>query len=201
MNENQIIGMLFGMGIFVIILIVALCIPVIIANWKLYKKAGKPGWASIVPFYSTWVLIEIAGLNWWYFLISILGSIEVSANNESFDLIITIGTYFINFLVYYNIAKKMKQNEVLYGILGAIVPFVPVLILGFSKSIEYDNSIEVSPNGIFGAPKTNNNNTNSNAQNQQPERYCLGCGQKLDNNVQFCTNCGKKVENPQNTQM
>ncbi len=30
-------------------------------NWKLYEKAGKPGWASIVPIYNIVVLHEIVG--------------------------------------------------------------------------------------------------------------------------------------------
>jgi len=192
MNQNELISTMLGMGIIIIIIIIALCIPVIIANWKLFEKAGKPGWASIVPFYSTWILIEIAGLNWWYFLISIGGTLLTLMGIEGLGWLSTIASYFVSFLVYYNIAKKTKQNEILFGILGIFVPYIPVLILGFSKSITYDNDIVVSPNGIFG-----NNNTFNNVQPQQPQqqiKYCLGCGQQLGQNELFCSNCGKKVE-------
>ena len=34
---------------------------IIISNWKIYEKAGKPGWASIVPIYNQMVLAEIGG--------------------------------------------------------------------------------------------------------------------------------------------
>jgi hypothetical protein len=38
--------------------------------WKVYTKAGKPGWASIVPIYHVIVLLEIAGKpRWWTILI------------------------------------------------------------------------------------------------------------------------------------
>lgn len=194
MTENEIIGVILGAGIIVILLVIALCIPVMIAEWKLFKKAGKNGWEIFVPFYSTWVLIEIAGLNWWYFLISIAGSILTIIGIENMSWLTTIANYFVSFIVYYNIAKKMKQNEILYGILGIFVPYIAVLVLGFSKTITFDNTIEVSPNGPFGEPKANNNPTNTNV-NNTPERYCLGCGKKLENNAQYCQNCGRQVEN------
>ena len=68
------------------------------------------------------------------------------------------------------------------------VPYIAVLILGFSKKIAFDNNIKVNSNGIIGE-KANKSN-----QAQQPERFCLGCGQKLEGNETFCGNCGKKVE-------
>jgi hypothetical protein len=47
----------------------AIIVFAVVVVWKLYKKAGRPGWASIVPFYNTWVLCEIAGRpGWWMFL-------------------------------------------------------------------------------------------------------------------------------------
>lgn len=33
----------------------------VISMWRLFEKAGKPGWASIVPIYSSIVMIEIVG--------------------------------------------------------------------------------------------------------------------------------------------
>ena len=37
--------------------------------WKTFVKAGKPGWAAIVPFYNFWVMIQIAGKPWWWFIL------------------------------------------------------------------------------------------------------------------------------------
>ena len=31
----------------------------IIAYWKIFKKAEKPAWASLVPIYNVWVMCEI----------------------------------------------------------------------------------------------------------------------------------------------
>lgn len=41
----------------------------IIGQWKVYEKAGKPGWACIIPIYNVIVLLEIVGKPiWWIFL-------------------------------------------------------------------------------------------------------------------------------------
>ena len=74
-NENTYISL--------IILTIILSILTIIANWKLYKKAGKPGCASLVPIYNYVILLQIAGLNWWYFLISVGCSILTATEAES----------------------------------------------------------------------------------------------------------------------
>ena len=48
-------GLLFGLAYF------AFIGAMIYGNWRLYEKAGKPGWASLVPIYGTVVLHEIVG--------------------------------------------------------------------------------------------------------------------------------------------
>lgn len=40
--------------------------------WKTFEKAGKPGWAAIVPIYNVWVMLQIAGKpGWWLLLLFI----------------------------------------------------------------------------------------------------------------------------------
>ena len=41
----------------------------IICQWKIFEKAGKPGWAAIVPIYNVIVLLQVAGKpEWWIIL-------------------------------------------------------------------------------------------------------------------------------------
>lgn len=42
---------------------------ILVANWKIFTKAGVPGWASIVPFYNLYKEFEIAGMSGWMFLL------------------------------------------------------------------------------------------------------------------------------------
>ena len=51
-NSYSALNLLGGMLYTVILLVVAYFVLKIVANWKIFEKAGQPGWASIVPFYS-----------------------------------------------------------------------------------------------------------------------------------------------------
>jgi hypothetical protein len=48
-----------GPGIVPLIIMFALVILMVASNWVIFTKAGKPGWACIIPFYNMWVLVEI----------------------------------------------------------------------------------------------------------------------------------------------
>lgn len=193
MSESELMDILLGgsivLVIFLCIFVIAYLIVYITSFVKLFQKAGKKGWEAIVPFYSTYVLVEIAGLNWWYFLIAMSGTILTIIGLESISWIATLAGWAVNFFVFYNLAKKMHKDPIGIAIGGALVPGIMVLILGLSKNYVYDSSVAVSPNGPI---EDNKNNTNNNT--ATPERFCLGCGQKLNPNVSFCENCGKKVD-------
>lgn len=44
----------------------------VIAMWKIFTKAGKPGWAAIVPIYNVVVMFQIIGLNPWLLLLYLI---------------------------------------------------------------------------------------------------------------------------------
>ncbi len=52
-------------GAMVVTYVISLAISVlaIVAMWKIFTKADKPGWASIVPVYNIIVLFQICGMN------------------------------------------------------------------------------------------------------------------------------------------
>jgi hypothetical protein len=59
-------------ALFSMLLVPMLVISVVmlISHWKIFEKAGKPGWAAIIPIYNIIVLLEIIGKPvWWIFLI------------------------------------------------------------------------------------------------------------------------------------
>src|ERR1700677_1382150 len=50
----------------------ALIVLVIIGMWKLFTKAGEPGWASIIPIYNIYIICKIVGKpGWWVLLMCI----------------------------------------------------------------------------------------------------------------------------------
>ncbi|TGJ99087.1 signal peptidase I [Leptospira semungkisensis] len=56
-------------GIIVLIVYLAIAVLFIYSFWKIFEKAGKPGWAAIIPFYNLYVLLEVVGRPGWWLLL------------------------------------------------------------------------------------------------------------------------------------
>ena len=54
------------------LLVLAIVVVIIVGKWKVYKKAGKPGWASVVPFYNDYIEFLLFWGNGWLFIVPIL---------------------------------------------------------------------------------------------------------------------------------
>lgn len=50
----------------------AVAILLVVAKWRLYEKAGEPGWAAIIPYYESFVLYKISWGSGWYFLLTMV---------------------------------------------------------------------------------------------------------------------------------
>ena len=61
-----------GVAMVAVILYVAILLLFIIGLWKVFTKAGEPGWAAIVPIYNFIVLLKIAGKPAWWFLLMLI---------------------------------------------------------------------------------------------------------------------------------
>lgn len=58
----------------VYIAIIVLCIA---GFWKVFTKAGQPGWAAIVPIYNIYVLLQIAGRPWWWLILFLIPLVNI----------------------------------------------------------------------------------------------------------------------------
>jgi hypothetical protein len=54
------------------LLYMVLIVVLVAAMWKIFVKAGKPGWAAIVPFYNIIVLLEIVGRPVWWIVLMLI---------------------------------------------------------------------------------------------------------------------------------
>lgn len=82
----------------------------VFALWRIFEKAGKPGWAALIPFYNVIILLEIVGKPWWWLILMIfvpLGNIiwgiwtinllaKSFGKNEGF----TVGLILLSFIFY-----------------------------------------------------------------------------------------------------
>ena len=77
-------------GIIVLIIQLAILLVVFAGMWKVFSKAGEPGWAAIIPIYNLVVLVKIAGRPMWWVILffvpianliaAVLVSIDVAKN-------------------------------------------------------------------------------------------------------------------------
>jgi len=58
-----------GPGVGTYIFATLFAVLMIAAMWKVFTKAGKPGWAAIVPIYNIIVLLQIAGKPVWWIIL------------------------------------------------------------------------------------------------------------------------------------
>lgn len=153
------------------------------------QKMWKKGWECIIPFYNTWVLVEIAELNWWWFFLLMAPTIAGIFFNDSsyFVILCRIGRLFAYFQCYYNISKKFHKGTA-FAIAMTLVPFIALPILAFGQNNEFDSNVEVSSNGVFAGNQSTHTTSNSNI------KYCVYCGREVNPNSKFCANCGKEIK-------
>ncbi|MBC9934592.1 DUF5684 domain-containing protein [Chitinophaga qingshengii] len=79
----------------------------IICMWKVFRKAGFEGWESIVPIYSTLIMLKIIGKPWWWLLLLLIPFVNIVIAIMMLDLLsksfgrstgFTIGLIFLNFI-------------------------------------------------------------------------------------------------------
>lgn len=58
-------------GVMMVYLVVVLVVAVIslVGLWKIFVKAGKPGWGAIIPIYNMYCLFEMSFGTGWLFLL------------------------------------------------------------------------------------------------------------------------------------
>jgi len=56
-------------------LIIALLL--IVAMWKVFTKAGQPGWASIIPIYNLYIWCKIVGRPGWWILLMLIPFVNI----------------------------------------------------------------------------------------------------------------------------
>jgi len=101
-----------------IIISLAFFALMIVSLWKIFTKAGKPGWACIIPIYNIIVLLEIVGKPWWWLLLMLIPIVNM-----------VFAIWMLNLL------SKSFGHEVGFtlGLLFLGFIFFPILGLGESK--------------------------------------------------------------------
>ena len=102
---------------FFVVCWLAVVVFLIAAEWKVYTKAGQPGWACIIPIYNIYILTKIAGKPGIWTL---------------WCLIPIVNIVFVIWL--YNMVSKSFGHDEGFTVGLLLLSFIFWPILGFGKS-------------------------------------------------------------------
>ena len=105
-----------GSAVYSIIELVLLVV-VIVSLWKVFTKAGQPGWAAIIPIYNGCVLAEIGGKEMWWGLL----------------LLVPFVNFIILLLISLGVAEQFGKGAG-FGVGLFFLPFIFYPILAFTDT-------------------------------------------------------------------
>lgn len=119
---------IFGFGMFTLFLFALIpYILVVIAWWKIFVKAGQPGWAAIIPIYNMYILLKIIGRpTWWLWLLILLVIPFV-------NFIGAIVWFILGILIAIDLGKAFGKDTVYSILLLWLFSIIGYLLLGFGS--------------------------------------------------------------------
>ena len=114
-SPDSLAGRSFGMGFWIVILVVI--VFQIAAMWKMYEKAGQPGWAAIIPIYNVYILLKIGGKPGWWLILMLIPLVNI----------------FVAIMVSIAVAENFGKGA-LFGLGLAILGFIFYPVLGFGDA-------------------------------------------------------------------
>ena len=123
MDDSMALGGLLALlgAYFVFVLVIA--VVMLISMWKIYSKAGQPGWAVLVPIYNMIVLLNIVRKPVWWILL----------------MLIPFVSFIIVILIYLELAKVYgKSTGFGLGIIFLPFIFLPMLAFGDAQYVKIE---------------------------------------------------------------
>jgi Family of unknown function (DUF5684) len=92
----------------------------IVAVWRLFEKAGRPGWASLIPFYNLVVMLQISGRSGWWLL----------------GMFVPLLNIFVGIRLPFDLAKAFGRGIGFgFGLLFLSMIFAPILAFGDARYV------------------------------------------------------------------
>ena len=97
-----------------------LAILMIASVWRLFSKAGQPGWAAIIPIFNVYIMLKVAGRPGWWLLLMLIPLVNIVIG-----IIVTI-----------DLATRFgKGGGYAVGLIFLPVIFLPMLAFGSSTYV------------------------------------------------------------------
>ncbi|WP_316798885.1 DUF5684 domain-containing protein [Pedobacter frigidisoli] len=149
MNDYEASGVAAGIGAGAVIFYLAILVVMIVGMWKVFEKAGKPGWAAIIPIYNLIILLEIVGKPMIWILWLIIPCVNI-----------------VFAIWLYNLVSKSFGKSEGFTVGLVIFPYIFWPILGFGNATYLGPSAAEAQNGGFGNPQNNPFNNPNNPFNK-----------------------------------
>ena len=104
-------------GLIGLVLMLAFVVFMIASVWKVFTKAGQPGWTAIIPIYNTFVMLRIIGKPWWWFI----------------GLLIPLVNFVVAILICVELAKVFGKG-IGFAIGVILLPFIFFPMLAFGSA-------------------------------------------------------------------
>lgn len=106
------------MGLIIGLFSLAFVVFIVASVWRVFEKAGQPGWGALIPVYNIYLMTKMAGRESWWVLLFFIPGINIVAY-----IILNV-----------DIAKKFGKGEG-FGVGLAFLPFIFYPILGFGDAV------------------------------------------------------------------
>lgn len=120
------------------IFVIAFYVALVVAQWKIFVKAGEEGWKSIIPIYNVIILYKISGLSPWLLLLFLLIWVPV----VGWIISVTLGIV--------SMVKLGKAFNKSTGFIIGLIFLAPIfeMILGFGSAQYVGPATKISQNDV-----------------------------------------------------
>jgi hypothetical protein len=106
-----------GIGVLGFLIWLTITVLIVAGFWKVFEKAGLPGWGALIPIYNLILWMRLAGRPGWWVLL----------------LLIPLVNFIISIIVHYDVAQKFGKG-VGFAMGLMFLPFIFYPILGFGSA-------------------------------------------------------------------
>lgn len=165
LRREMMMGSLMPYIIIGIILSLIMYVLIAIGLWKMFEKAGEPGWKAVIPFYNFYVLFKLSWTPLWFW-VSLGGSIftfvfsilRVGAALVSvfvvFVILVFIATLLINCIAMYKVSLAYGKPPI-YTIGLIFLPYVFLMLIGLGKDkYKYSSGVPDAAKKFFTLKQT-----------------------------------------------
>jgi len=127
--DNFDTALLVGIITAYLVIVIPIVLIAIVAMWRIFTKAGQPGWAVLIPFYNLYVYTQMVKRPGWWMLLYFASAIPVIGS---------IGVLIVSIMDSLRLAKLFGKTAGFgVGIILLGIVFLPILAFG---DADYDET-------------------------------------------------------------